>query len=95
MENLEDYKGKKVLIQVNNQEEYEALRPKINTIYKGWTSSSYANYMSDAKHGCFWIILDRDKMTRTIDDEVYDSIMQASEFIEPKVPEVINNYQIY
>jgi len=95
MEKLEDYKGKKVLIQVNNQQEYEGLLPHLNALYKGWTSYSFNSYMSDAKHGCFWIILDRDQMTRTTDNEEYDSIMQASEFIEPKVPEVINNYQIY
>jgi len=95
MENLKDYLGKKVLVQVNNQEEYEELVPKLNTVYKGWQDSSFKSYMHMAKLGCFWIILDKDMMTRTTDDEKYDSIMQASAFIEHKEPEVINNYQIY
>lgn len=95
MENIKDYVGKKQLIQVNNKEEYENLLPLLNTIYRGWTSDNYSHYMRDAKHGCFWIILDRDVMTRTIDSELHDGIIQASIFMEKSEPEIINQYSIY
>lgn len=90
MLDIKDYKDKRAQIVVNSEEEYQKLRPLLNSIWRGWHTGIYD--INKSKEGKLYINCPGD----CCDSTPYpnrDSI-EASEFFE-KSDKVINNYTLY
>lgn len=86
---IKDYANKAYDIRINNEAEYRAIVPLLNTVFRHWSPDRYETYYEEGKH--VYIHLSSDSTSC----EAYSSnaVLDASEFIG--TTEINNTYNLW